>query len=72
MVKKLALLLSIFFIFDRFMYYKIEHDVALHKLALQKEQESSDKRQKPNKRLFAQVGQGCTATGRKMFKFFKS
>lgn len=72
MIKKLALLLSVFFIFDRFMYYKIEHEVSLHKLALQKEKEEKSKRIKSNKRLFAQIGQGCSSTGRKMFKIFTS
>lgn len=77
-VKKLAILMSIFFIFDRIMYYKIKQDYTQHKLAMaadiviEKKDKLLSKKSKARQFLAAQVSKTRTATGRKMAYLAKS
>jgi hypothetical protein len=71
-VKKLAILMSIFFIFDRIMYYKIKQDYTQHKLAMAAEvakeqgKQVLSKKGKSGQCLTAQVSKTRPTTGRKM------
>ena len=71
MIKRLALLMSIFFIFDRVMYYKIKHDNNWRILAMNVQKEQAEKNlvqknRKSGKRFAAQVGKSGATTGGKM------
>lgn len=67
MIKKLALLMSVFFIFDRVMYYKIKQGYTHSKFVnAEVRRKPLGKDRKARKRFAAHIGKRRSATGRKM------
>ena len=74
MIKKLALLMSVFFIFDRVMHYKIKEGYTQKKFVSVKSKQVPlvIKKRKSNKGLTAQVRKRRATTGRKISNVVKS
>lgn len=73
MMKKLALLMSIFFIFDRVMYYKIKQGYTHKKfVSVEVKPPLVSKNRKTRKRLAAKVGKRRSSTGGKVPNIVKA
>ncbi len=61
MLKKIVVVISLFFIFDRFMHYKLNQVIATSKESILAHR-LLQKRNQPRKALVAQKSKGCAAT----------
>lgn len=73
MIKKLALLMSIFFIFDRMMYYKIKQGYTHKKfVSVEAKPPLAIKNRKTRKRLAAKIGKRRSSSGGKVSNVVKA